>query len=95
MILQHSSTLCFNSAEFGSNLTKKFLLLFLVNEQGIEPIVIKKANQFVAFRFGDAQLLDLLNFLGGATSLDSSLKGHKTLGTKGYFPYKWFKDTKS
>ena len=39
----------------------------------VEPIVIKKANQFVSFKFGVVQLLDLMNFLGGATSLDSFL----------------------
>ena len=36
--------------------------------------MIKKANQFVAFKFGDVQLLDNLNFLGGATSLDFFLE---------------------
>ena len=31
-----------------------------------------------------------MNFLGGATSLDSFLKAYKTKGTKGFFPYEWF-----
>ena len=31
-----------------------------------------------------------MNFLGGATSLDSFLKAHKTSETKGFFPYEWF-----
>ena len=44
----------------------------------IEPTVIKKANQFVSFKFGDIQLLDFLNCLNGATSLDSFLKAYKT-----------------
>ena len=56
----------------------------------MEPTVIKKANQFVSFKFGDVQLLDILNFLGGATSLDSFLKAYKTAETKGFFPYEWF-----
>ena len=68
------------------------MLRLLVNERGIEPIVIKKANQFVSFKFGDVQLLDILNFLGGATSLDSFLKAYKTSETKSYFPYEWFDD---
>ena len=42
----------------------------LVNERGSEPIVINKAHQFESFKFGDVQLLDRLNFLGGATRLD-------------------------
>ena len=62
----------------------------LVNERDIEPTVLKKANQFVSFKFGDIQLLDIMSFLGGATSLDSFLKGYKTKETKGFFPYEWF-----
>ena len=31
-----------------------------------------------------------MNFLGGATSLDSSLKAYKTEETKSFFPYEWF-----
>ena len=62
----------------------------LVNERQIEPTLIKKANQVVSFKFGDVQLLDFLNFLGGATSLDSFLKAYKTEETKSFFPYDWF-----
>ena len=56
----------------------------------MEPTVIEKANQFVSFKFDDVHLLDISNFLGGATSLDSFLKGYKTAETKGFFPYEWF-----
>ena len=80
----------FNSANYDVNLIKSYLLPILVNEQDIKPTVIKKANQFVSFKFGDIQLLDIMNFLGGATSLDSFLKVYKTKETKGFFPYEWF-----
>ena len=40
--------------------------------------------------FGDIFLFDILNFLGGATSLDSFLKAYKTKETKDFFPYEWF-----
>ena len=80
----------FNSAKYDTNLIKWYLLPFLVNQRDIEPTVIKKANQFVSFKFGDIQLLDNMNFLGGATSLDSFLKAYKTKETKGFFPYEWF-----
>ena len=80
----------FNSAKYGINLIKSYLLPILVNERQIEPAVIKTANQFVSFKFGDVQLLDVVNFLGGTTSLDSFLKAHKTEETKGFFPYEWF-----
>ena len=55
----------------------------------MEPTVIKKANQFVSFKFGDVLLLDIMNFLGGATSLDSFLKEYRTSETNGFFPYEW------
>ena len=56
----------------------------------MEPTVIEKANQFVSFKFGDVQFLDIMNFLGGATSLDSFLEACKTAETKGFFPDEWF-----
>ena len=77
----------FNSAKYDINLIKSYLLPILVNERQIEPAVIKKANQFVSFKFGDVQLLDIMNFLGGAISLDSFLKAYKTEETKGFLPY--------
>ena len=80
----------FNGAKYDLNLIKSCLLPILVNEREIEPTVIKKANQFFSFKIGDNQLLDTLNFLGGATSLDSFLKAYKTSETKAFFPYEWF-----
>ena len=60
-----------------------------MNEQGIEHTV-RKANQFVSFKFGDIQLHDIMNVFGGATSLESFLRTYKTKQTKGFFPYEWF-----
>ena len=80
----------FNTAKYDINLIKSCLLPNFINERNMEPIVIKKANQFVSCIFCDVQLLDIMNFLGGATSLDSFLKASKTSETKGFFPYEWF-----
>ena len=80
----------FNSAKYDLNLIKSFLLPILVNEREIEPTVIKKANQFISFKFGDIQLWDIMNFLGGLTSLDSFLKAYRTSETERFFPYEWF-----
>ena len=96
--LQESLILCcnvvpvfrFNSAKYDLNLIKSYLIHILVNEQDIEPPVIKKVNQIFSFKFGDIQLLDLLNFLGGATGLDSILKAYKTSQGKGFFACEWF-----
>ena len=79
-----------NSANYDLNLIESYLLPIPINERDIEPIVIKKANQFISFKFGDIQLLDKMNFLGGATSLDSFLEAYKTSETKGFFPYERF-----
>ena len=80
----------FNSAKYDINLIKSYLLPILINERNMEPTVIKKANQFVSFKIGDVQLLDIMNILGGATSLDSFLKAYKTAETKGFFPFERF-----
>ena len=80
----------FNSGKYDLNLIKSYLLPYLIHERDIQPTVIKKANHFVSVKFGDVQFLDILNFLGGATSLDSFLKAYKTSETKGFFPYEWF-----
>ena len=74
----------FNSAKYDINLIKFYLLPILINERNMEPTVITKANQFVSFKFGDVELLNIMNFLGGATSLDSFLKAYKTAETKGF-----------
>ena len=80
----------FSSAKYDRNLKKTLLLPVPVNQRNIEPTVLKKASQFISFKFGDIQLLDIMNFHGNATSLDSFLKAYKTSETKGLLPYKWF-----
>ena len=79
-----------NRAKHDINLIKSYLLPILINERNMEPTVIRKANQFVSFNFSDVQLLDIVNFFGEATSLDSFLKTYETSETKGFFPYELF-----
>ena len=64
------------SAKQDINLIKSLLLPNFVNDRDIGPTVIKEAKQFVSFTFGNIQLLDIMNFLGRATSLDSFLKAY-------------------
>ena len=85
-----SPVFAFNSAKYDIYLIKSYLLPIHVNERGFEPTVIKKANLFVSFKFGDIQLLNNMIILGGATSLDSFLKAYQTKETKSFFPYEWF-----
>ena len=80
----------FNSAKYDINLVKSFLLPILIIERNVERTVIRKANQFVSFKCGDVQFLNIMNFFGGATSVESFLKAYKTSETKGFFPYEWF-----
>ena len=96
-LLEHLERYCnvlpvfgFNSAKYDINLIKSFLLPILINERNMEPTVNKKANQFVSFKFGDVRLLDIMTFLGGATSLHSFFKAYKTSETKGFFLCEWF-----
>ena len=74
----------FNSGKYDLNLIKSYLLPYLIHERDIQPTVIKKANHC------DVHFLDILNFLGGATSLDSFVKAYKTNETKRFFSYEWF-----
>ena len=80
----------FSSAKYDLNLIKSYLLPILVNERDIEPTVIKNANQFISFNFRNYELLDIMDFLGAATSLDTFLKAYRTSETKGFIPYEWF-----
>ena len=80
----------FNSAKYDINSINSYLLPILVNERDLQATVIMKANQFASFKFGDIHLLDIMNFLGGATSFDFFLKAYKTEETKGFFPYERF-----
>ena len=47
---------------------------------------MRKTNQFASVKFGCIQLIDFMNILGGATSLDSFLEVYKTNDTKQFFP---------
>ena len=59
------------------NLIKSYLLPILITEEDIEPTVIMKTNPFILLKFGYVQLLDIMNILGGATSVDTLLKVYK------------------
>ena len=72
------------------NLIKSYLIPYLIREKEQETSVIKKANDFLSFKFGDVQFLDIMKFLVGATTLNSFLKAYKASETKGFFPYEWF-----
>ena len=71
-------------------MNKRYLISYLINAKEAEPMVIRKANDFISFKFEDIQFLDIMKFLGGATSLDSFLKAYKTSETGGFSPYDWF-----
>ena len=52
----------FNSGKYDLNLIKSYLLPYLIHERDIQPKVIKKANNFVSFKFGDVQFLTRATF---------------------------------
>ena len=64
----------FNSAKFDIGSIKSYLSPIPAKERQVEPKVIKKANQFVPFKFCDVQLLDILTFIVEATVLTRTSK---------------------
>ena len=67
----------FNSGRYDLNLIKSYLIPYLIRDKEQESSVIKKANDFISFKFEDVQFLDIMKFLRGATTLDSFLKAYK------------------
>ena len=63
----------FNSGRYDLNLIKSYIIPYLINDKEQETSVIKKANNFISFKFEDVQFLDIMKILGGATTLDSFL----------------------
>ena len=82
----------FNSSKYDLNLIKQYLLEYLLLEHECSPSVIKVSNKYISCSFMGIQFLDILNFLGGATSLDKFLKAYGASEEKGFFPYEWFDD---
>ena len=80
----------FSSARYDIKVLKSYLLPILLNERDNEPTVFKKTSHFDSCKFGIVQLLDILNFLGGATDLDSFLRAYTISETKGFYLFDWF-----
>ena len=80
----------FNSGRYDLNLIKSYIVPYLICDKEQETSVIKKANDFISFKFGDVQFLNIMKFLGGATTLDSFLRAYKASETKGFFSIDWF-----
>ena len=58
----------FNSSRCDINFFYSYLIPYLINEKEIEPIVMKKAHVLVSFKIGDVQFLNMIQFLGRATT---------------------------
>ena len=72
------------------NLIKSYLIPCWICDKEQETSVIKKANDFICFKFGDVQFFDIMKFLGEVSNRDSFLKAYKAGETKGFFPYELF-----
>ena len=81
----------FNSSRYDLNLIKEYLIPILMNKD-LQPQPIKSINKFISLKYDGIQFLDIMNFLGGSTSLDSFLKAFGASETKAFFPYEWFND---
>ena len=80
----------FNSSRYDLNLIKEYLLHHLIIEKNVVPKVIRTGNKYIGMNFLGLQFLDILNFLGGVTTLDNFLKAYGASEEKGFFPYEWF-----
>ena len=80
----------FRSGKYDSNLNNSYFLPIFINEREFEPVVFKKSNEKISCNFGVIQLLDLLNFFGGAPSLVWFLRAYETSEADKLFPYDWF-----
>ena len=54
-----------------------YFLVLLMKEKGLGPTVIKIANHFWSLNFSNVMFLGVMNFLEGATTLDSFLEAKK------------------
>ena len=80
----------FNSGRYDLCLIKSYLISYLIRDKEQETSVIKKANEFISFMFGDVHFIDIMTFLGGANTLKSFLKANKTSEMKRFFPNECF-----
>ena len=75
----------FNNSLFDIKFFKSYLIPYqpsFINEQEIEPSVIKKASDIFSFKHRDIRLLDNMTFLCGATRLNSFLKAYQATEVK-------------
>ena len=49
----------FNSGRYDLNLIKSYLIPYLIKDKEAEPMVIKNANDFISFKFGDIHFLEI------------------------------------
>ena len=54
----------FNSGRYDLNLIRRYLIPYLIIDKEAEPMVIKKTNDFISFKFGDILFLDIMKFFG-------------------------------
>ena len=69
------------------NLIKSDSIPYFIRDKERETANIKKANDFLSFKFEAVQFHGIS---GWRTTLDSFLKVYKACKTKEFFPYGWF-----
>ena len=74
----------FNTSRYDLNLIKEYLLHHLLIEKNVVPKVIRTGNKYIGMNFLGLQFLDILNFLGGVTTLDNFLKAYGASEEKGF-----------
>ena len=83
----------FNSSKYDIPLIVPYLYDWFA-QKGYSPHIIKKTNKYLCLSCERFRFVDVLNYLGGATSLASFLKSFQIKESKQYFPYDWLDDIK-
>ena len=85
--MQHNTSLWVQQCKVRFQLDQGLFFTLSCKKREIEPLVLKKANQFVSLNVGNIRLHNILDFCGKATNLDAFLKAYKAIETKSCFPY--------
>ena len=79
----------FNSGSYDLNLIKKYFVERLA-EKNKKIKVAKKGNKTMFMHTDGFRFLDIINYLGPATSYDKWVKAYGSETEKSWFPYEWF-----
>ena len=67
-----------------------FLIPYFISDIEAEPVVVKKAKNFIFFKSEDTHFFDISKFLAETSSVDYFFKVNEASDTQRFFLYEWF-----